>query len=642
VFFIYCVNKLKGMRLPSIQYLYSTALQSFKRFPLSIISSFIATSLAIFLVETEWNDDLDTLFWINLMLIGALGIPFYFCVSILREKLQWNTKKQGIAIGIITLFLFLIYWSLPNSETTFNPRIPYIRYFVFNVVAHLLVSFLPYYSGSKLNGFWNYNKVLFIRIVTAFLYSGVLSLGIIIALLVVQTLFNVRFDEKRYFEIFIVFAGFFNTWFFVSGIPKDLEELEEVYEYPKGLKVFAQYVLLPLLAVYLIILYAYGTKITALWDWPKGIISYLITGVSILGIFTFLLIFPYGKQKENEWIAKFSKGFYLVLIPLIVLLFIAIFMRLGDYGITVNRYVIVLLGVWLSFLCIYFCLGKQNIKIIPISLGIMMLLASFGPWSMFAVGERTQVKRLKEILEDSGVLIEGKIINESEWYMTKDSVFKQKEEYTNSKLVNDSIYREVRSIIHYLEDYHDLQSLNEWTETNIDSLMVLNKKYKNNFYAANKYMHSLGLKSYRNTYHLNKNFTWYSINNAKPSINVSGFDYIVAINVNGYQSGKKGYRKDFTLDSVPFSLQIVKDTIPKLYLINEKDTTYFEINELRKNLEGKYISNSEKRNVSSKDLMIFNTNKQSKLVLNNINFEKRNDTIKIKSLKGNILTKVGQ
>ena len=73
-----------------------------------------------------------------------------------------------------------------------------------------------------------------------------------------KLLFDVSIHEELYVEIWIVTIGFFNTWFFVSGIPDDFDQLDTIYEYPKGLKIFSQYVLLPLLGLYLLILYSYG------------------------------------------------------------------------------------------------------------------------------------------------------------------------------------------------------------------------------------------------------------------------------------------------------------------------------------------------------------------------------------------------
>ena len=128
------------------------------------------------------------------------------------------------------------------------------------------MSFSPYIKSKSLNGFWNYNKILFLRFCSSVLFSAVLYIGITLALLSITLLFDFDIDEDIYAKIWIIIAGLFNTWFFVSGIPEDIEQLDNLQTYPKGLKIFTQYILLPLLFTYLLILYLYGGKIILLWE----------------------------------------------------------------------------------------------------------------------------------------------------------------------------------------------------------------------------------------------------------------------------------------------------------------------------------------------------------------------------------------
>ena len=349
------------MKLPSLNFLFTNAKKSLFRFPLTILSALIGVSISIYLVEL--NKEIENSFpYINTLLTAALGIPLFFCTAIYCSMSEVNSIKKALIYSSSFLLLIAIFLSLPNSEVTNNTSIPYIKYTIYNIIIHLLVSFIPYLKTKKRNGFWNYNKTLFIRVWTSILYSGVLYLGLIFALFAVDKLFNIDFHEELYFDIYIITAGLFNTWFFVAGIPEDLNNLENETNYPQGLKIFTQFVLLPLLILYLIILYAYILKIVIVWDWPKGIVAYLISGVSILGILAVLLIYPYSNSKENSWIKKFSRIYYFILFPLIIVLFLAIKMRIEDYGITINRYIIILLGIWLVLVSTYFSVGQKNIK----------------------------------------------------------------------------------------------------------------------------------------------------------------------------------------------------------------------------------------------------------------------------------------
>ena len=108
------------------------------------------------------------------------------------------------------------------------------------------------------------------RFLLAYLYSNVLFLGLAIALASADHLFGFDVEENNYLYLFAIIAGVFNTWVFLAGVPKDLNTLNQTTDYPKGLKLFTQYILLPLVSLYFVILIAYELKITIEWNWPRG------------------------------------------------------------------------------------------------------------------------------------------------------------------------------------------------------------------------------------------------------------------------------------------------------------------------------------------------------------------------------------
>src|SRR5699024_12088737 len=83
---------------------------------------------------------------------------------------------------------------------------------------HLLVSIGPYWGEEGNQGFWQYNKRLFLRFLTALLFSMVLYAGLAIALLAIQLLFSVQIEPRRYFQLFAFFIAILNTWFFLTGL----------------------------------------------------------------------------------------------------------------------------------------------------------------------------------------------------------------------------------------------------------------------------------------------------------------------------------------------------------------------------------------------------------------------------------------
>ncbi|NIJ46166.1 hypothetical protein FHR24_002644 [Wenyingzhuangia heitensis] len=622
------------MKNIKLNYLIQKTQESFLEYPLTILCALLGTVTSIYFFE--FNDDIKNPFpYINAILTFALGIPLYFSVSFLSGTIFTKQIWKINAYFLASIILLLIYSSLPNQEVTFNTRIPYIRYAVFNVIIHLLVSFSPFIKNKTINGFWNYNKTLFIRFWTAILYSGVLYLGIVLAITAVKLLFNIKFDFKVYFHIQIAIFGLFNTWFFVSGIPKNIDNYENLTVYPKGLKIFSQYILLPLLLVYLLILYTYGGKIIITNNWPKGIVTYLITAISVLGILTFLLLHPYGKQKEYKWIQKLSFFYYLLLLPLIVMLFTAVSIRINQYGITINRYLILLLGIWLSIVAIYFCLHKKNIKLIPVSLAIILAVSSLGPWGMFSISEKSQANRLLSILENHQLLKNGKVVNETIWNPNKFPELRSIDTNSNEIKISDSIHNEIKSILDYLDDHHGLTSINPIFEQDLDIYFKTAVDSSKHINQARVYMKTLGLdyKKIRSLIH-DKNSPkkyLYFKREKTDAISVNGFDYYYNF---AYLNSKK--EKSFVIDNHNYNIQLKNKTI-----ILHTATDSLSIN-LDDKIELLLKNHAHKPNSIPSKLLEYNqilNNQHFLIVLNNINLKQKDDEYLINSLNGYILIK---
>jgi hypothetical protein len=286
-----------------------------------------------------------------------------------------------------------------------------IRQFMLVVGMHLFVAVAPWLGRGEMNGFWQFNKTLFLRACIAALFTGVLFAGLAIALAAVENLFELQVPGERYGQLWALLVGMFATWFFLAGVPEDLDALDAVEEYPKGLKIFAQYVLLPLVVVYFVILAAYAGKIILAWDWPYGWVSRLILGFSVAGMFSLLLLWPIREREGSRWILTAARWFYIVLAPLLVMYFLAVLRRLSDYGLTENRYLGIIVGLWLAAMVLYFLVSRQkSLKIIPLTLGVLAFALSVGPWGVFAVSEHSQVARLHQLLARNGRLAEDRLV----------------------------------------------------------------------------------------------------------------------------------------------------------------------------------------------------------------------------------------
>jgi hypothetical protein len=174
-----------------------------------------------------------------------------------------------------------------------------------------------------------------------------------------------------------------------------------------------------------------------------------VLGFSVSGILALLLVYPAQEQAENRWIKTFAKWYYVALIPLVIMLLLAIARRLSDYGVTENRYFVLVLGLCLSLVVLYFVLSRhQNLRVIPITLCVVAFLSAFGPWGAFAVSERSQMKRLKSLLAKNSILVDDVVRKADQPIAFSDT-------------------KEISSIVNYLHRVHSLACIQPWFDQDL-------------------------------------------------------------------------------------------------------------------------------------------------------------------------------
>jgi len=525
------------MKLPSLQQLYNGFVNVIKRFPLQFIFAVAATLCWCYYIHisdyrdySEQNENLkDHL--IKAIAILNLALTLLLALDLISERNQYAVKKKWLLRLGGLLICVLLYFSLDPT----NYSADLYRIFLFAFAFHLLVAFAPFIGQENVNGFWQFNKALFLRFLTSALYSAVLYAGLAIALVAINGLFNAEIKWQTYMILFAIISAGFSTTFFLAGIPTDYKLLEEDQSYPKGLKIFAQFVLIPLVTIYLAILLVYELKIVVLWELPKGLVSSLILGYAVFGILSLLLIFPVKETAGNSWIKLFSKFFYVMMIPLVVLLLLAVWKRVGHYGITESRYILTALALWLAGVTIYFLFSKkQNIKVIPISLCIISLLATYGPQSAFSVSKYSQLSRLKRIMGSQ----------------KKDDI------------------KEKPAVIRYLVYTHGLKTLQPFTKrdlSKIEEKIDATNSYRYSM-RMNKVDTALAIFKVKGDLEYDHGVSITLQNDENQVLNVKGYDYL--IEMNGYQEKKitRLYGTDLTTNKIGSKLLLLVNNQPALQL----------------------------------------------------------------------------
>ncbi len=520
----YLVKNLIAMaKFPSLQSVFKATADTINRFPLETLAAFVGTIYSLIIIDNI--DNKTDQFNVKVVICSSLCLVFF-----LSSSLYFESKKSKTWIrfatslffgGLIAAFVFNL-----SEKITF---IEGLQLFVLSIALHLLVSFAGFipkvYDQEE---FWEFNKQLFIRIITAGIYSSVLYLGLSLAILAITKLFNVEFYDEIYADLFVIISGVFNTIFFLAGVPEtNNADAPLKLSYPKGLKNFTQFVLMPLISLYLVILLCYETKILITLSLPVGWVSYLVLIFAIFGILSFLLIHPIAKETGNLWMRTFSKWFYFLLVPLLGLLFWAILYRVNLYGFTHERYYVLLLSIWLTVVVAYFIINKQpKIKFIPISMCLFGLLSIAGPQSADSISKNSQLSRFEEYMKGMGA---------------KKLTFDQE--------------KDLSSIVDFLEENYGVKSLTPYTDNKLTALLKKDKTPN-----SSQIMEAFGLE-YRSDYEKNINEGG-SYNYSQPYNN----NEIMII---------KGY--DFSFELSNFNAIDDKETVKidnKTYALKSEDKKY--------------------------------------------------------------------
>ena len=205
------------MKLPSLVFLLRAFVAVALRFPLTLVAGLAALAGMMMIIESAEGEE-----HIKLYLAGQLGIPLLTALTAYAESRQWaGWKKWALLAGGVAA-LVLYYASLSPGDHSFG-EVEGLRYIGLLAMAHLLVSVSPYLNKLSVADFWEYNKQLFGNIILSAAFTLILWAGLSLAVLALNTLFNLQVNDHVYPHIFAVLAALFSTIFFLHHFPQEYQ-----------------------------------------------------------------------------------------------------------------------------------------------------------------------------------------------------------------------------------------------------------------------------------------------------------------------------------------------------------------------------------------------------------------------------------
>ena len=169
----------------------------------------------------------------------------------------------------------------------------------------------------------------------------------------------------------------------------------------------------------------------------------MVIGFSAFGYLIY--IFSRAYEEESALTRVFRRYFPLLVLPQVCMLFYAIYLRIAQYDITMNRYFVVVFGIWLTIISLYYVLStKRYLSLIPSSLVAIILIISVGPWSVYSYPLARQEVRLMNNLRTANILQDGKIVP-----------------LTNVRDISKELSNDIASGISYVCDFRDCKIITQ-------------------------------------------------------------------------------------------------------------------------------------------------------------------------------------
>ena len=409
--------------------------EAFRRFPLSMAFAVLA---AIFQCIWLHNDE-TTLLDASPILFSAVSIIGFFVTTAsylyldtVRDKENFHSLLMGTWMWV---FLFLV---VSGYRLAAMGKEGIDIYLSLPALLLFSASGLMVFCGEKIHDerrFPAYVLVLLIEIAVAYLYAFVLFVALCLLAVGADLLFGVvDFSVAVMYLATICFMPFMAAIFLSR-----LSAVESGHRpYGAGIHVINNLfnnILAPVLSLYVLLLYVYLAKILILRQLPTTSVVNLILWPLALCVF---VLFMVDHNRDRTAAYYFRKIIPQAALPLLGLMYYAWFLRVHQYGLTENRYMIFAVGLWVAFAMVHFIVQKRELHLIlPMILMAVLLVAVFGgPISANGVAFHSQKKRLDRILIANHMLKGGEVVPSGNLSV------KEK--------------REIQQIVEYLTRYHNV------------------------------------------------------------------------------------------------------------------------------------------------------------------------------------------
>ncbi|MBR2194835.1 MAG: DUF4153 domain-containing protein [Salinivirgaceae bacterium] len=370
-----------------------------KRFPVSATYILVLSIFLIFNIFDEFDTIKES---IIATVIYYLSVGFVLSLTIHLWQEEGQKRRILLIVNTVAHLILLadaiyIYNILEGSNCYYYEiGVAHVAV-IFSLVLSLF--FLSFFKEKDDIALWNFAMRLVVNAVVCYLIGQIMWGGLSLLLVSFNSLFGIDIDYKWYMVIGVLSGLLLSSWLFLGRIPFGKDKHDHTPVDSGFLNAVMRFLFLPLVGLYIIVLYIYAIQIIIKWELPNGWVSGLVVA-SMVGLIVIELgLYPVRKSQRRKADNFISQYLPVVILPLLVLMTVGIARRFSDYGITPNRLYLLTLNLWFYFVCITLFLTKaRRINWIANTFAVIFLLTSVGPTNYFSITRKYMDNYIAKVL----------------------------------------------------------------------------------------------------------------------------------------------------------------------------------------------------------------------------------------------------
>ena len=371
-----------------------------KRFP---VSAAFVTALSLFLVFNI-IDEGDLL---EESLIDAicyyLSVGFLLSLTLHLWQEEGRERRTVLIVNTVAHLVLLadaIYIYCLLEDTSSHHDDVWVAHIAVIFSLWLSLFFLSFFKEKDNIASWNFTMRLIVNAIICYMIGGIMWGGFSLLLTSFNILFGIDIDSKWYLVIGVLTGLLLSSWLFLGRIPNGKDKHDRMPVNSGFLNAVMRFLFLPLVGLYIIVLYIYAIQILIKWELPDGWVSWLVVA-SMAGLIIIEFgLYPVRKAQDRKADNLIARYLPIVILPLLLLMTVGIARRFSDYGVTINRLYLITLNAWFYFVCIALFLTRaRRINWITISFALIFMLTSAFPINYFSITRNYLESRISKTLE---------------------------------------------------------------------------------------------------------------------------------------------------------------------------------------------------------------------------------------------------